>query len=60
LAMTAFIIHKRQIADEDKLIVEEQHRTLARTGESNLVDIASDRARVHMRRIVQRLENTGS
>lgn len=41
---------------EDKLIVEEQHKTLQRTGEANLVDIVSDRARIHMRRIVQRLE----
>lgn len=45
---------------EDKLIVEEQQKTLEKTGENNLVDIVSDRARVHMRRIVQRLENGGT
>lgn len=44
---------------EDKLIVEEQQKTLEKTGENNLVDIVSDRARVHMRRIVQRLEKDG-
>lgn len=44
---------------EDKLIVEEQQKTLEKTGETNLVDIVSDRARVHMRRIVQRLEKDG-
>jgi phenylpropionate dioxygenase-like ring-hydroxylating dioxygenase large terminal subunit len=40
---------------EDKAIVEGQQETLARTGEARLVDITSDRARVHMRRTVQRL-----
>ena len=37
---------------EDKQIVEGQHAMLRRTGEDGLVDIVSDRARVHMRRIV--------
>lgn len=44
---------------EDKLIVEQQQQTLDRTGETGLVDIVSDRARIHMRRIVLRLEKTG-
>ncbi len=41
---------------EDKLIVEQQQQTLDRTGETGLVDIVSDRARIHMRRIVLKLE----
>jgi phenylpropionate dioxygenase-like ring-hydroxylating dioxygenase large terminal subunit len=40
---------------EDKAIVEGQHAMLAKTGDQNLVDIVSDRARVHMRRTVKRL-----
>jgi phenylpropionate dioxygenase-like ring-hydroxylating dioxygenase large terminal subunit len=40
---------------EDKAIVEGQQEVLARTGEDQLVDIVSDRARVHMRRTVDRM-----
>lgn len=40
--------------NEDKSIVEAQQEMLLRTGEDGLVDIVSDRARVHMRRMVQR------
>jgi vanillate O-demethylase monooxygenase subunit len=39
---------------EDKCIVEAQQTMLAATGEGDLVDIFSDVARVHMRRVVQR------
>ena len=35
--------------------MEGQHAMLAKTGDQNLVDIVSDRARVHMRRTVKRL-----
>jgi len=42
--------------DEDKTNRRKSsRRRWARTGEENLIDIISDRARVHMRRIVQRL-----
>ena len=47
---------------EDKAIVEGQQQRLAQTGHEGLVDIASDSARVHMRRTVERLlaeEETG-
>ncbi len=40
---------------EDKGIVEGQAEMLQKTGESRLVDIVSDRARVHMRRTVNRM-----
>jgi phenylpropionate dioxygenase-like ring-hydroxylating dioxygenase large terminal subunit len=40
---------------EDKSIVEGQQAALLRCGEDRLVDIVSDRARVHMRRVAQRL-----
>lgn len=40
---------------EDKGIVEAQAAMLARTGEAGLVNIVSDRARVHMRNTVNRM-----
>lgn len=40
---------------QDKTIVEGQQAKLDETGEDGLVDIVSDAARVHMRRMVQRL-----
>jgi vanillate O-demethylase monooxygenase subunit len=40
---------------EDKAIVEGQQALLTETGESGLVDIASDGARLHMRRTVEKL-----
>lgn len=40
---------------EDKAIVEGQQAVLSRTGEAGLVDIVSDAARIHMRRVVARL-----
>lgn len=40
---------------EDKRIVEAQQAALERHGEGGLVDIVSDAARVHMRRIVTRM-----
>jgi vanillate O-demethylase monooxygenase subunit len=40
---------------EDKLIVEAQQARLSELGDGGLVDIASDSARIHMRRIVDRL-----
>jgi phenylpropionate dioxygenase-like ring-hydroxylating dioxygenase large terminal subunit len=40
---------------EDKRIVEAQQERLAETGELGLVDIATDSARLHMRRVVERL-----
>jgi phenylpropionate dioxygenase-like ring-hydroxylating dioxygenase large terminal subunit len=40
---------------EDKLVVEGQQARLAETGEEGLVDIATDAARLHMRRVVERL-----
>jgi phenylpropionate dioxygenase-like ring-hydroxylating dioxygenase large terminal subunit len=40
---------------EDKGIVEAQSAMLRKTGEARLVDIVSDRARVHMRRTVHRI-----
>ena len=41
--------------NEDKQIVEAQQKTLEATGETGLVDIVSDAARVHMRRAVNRI-----
>jgi len=41
--------------NEDKSIVEAQQENLSRTGEEGLVDIVSDAARIHMRRIVKGL-----
>lgn len=40
---------------EDKIIVELQQRNLDKHGETGLVDIVSDAARIHMRRAVKRL-----
>lgn len=40
---------------EDKAVVEEQQRRLAELGEAGLIDVATDRARVQMRRIVERI-----
>jgi vanillate O-demethylase monooxygenase subunit len=40
---------------EDKTVVEGQQTRLAELGESSLVDIANDAARLHMRRTVDRL-----
>lgn len=40
---------------EDKIIVELQQRNLDKYGETGLVDIVSDAARIHMRRTVNRL-----
>ena len=40
---------------EDKTVVEGQQLRLAELGESGLVDIATDAARMHMRRTVERL-----
>ena len=40
---------------EDKTVVEGQHARLAELGEGALVDIATDAARLHMRRTVERL-----
>jgi vanillate O-demethylase monooxygenase subunit len=39
---------------EDKTVVEGQQARLAELGESGLVDIATDGARIHMRRVVER------
>lgn len=52
----------REIADafsEDKAIVEAQQSMLDVTGETGLVDIVSDAARIHMRRTLERLEQCG-
>ena len=38
---------------EDKRIVEAQQARLSETGEAGLVDIATDGARIHMRRVVE-------
>lgn len=43
---------------EDKQIVEAQQDMLNATGEGRLVDIVSDAARVHMRRTLDRLQQT--
>ena len=40
---------------EDKTVVEGQQLRLAELGEAGLVDIATDAARLHMRRTVERL-----
>jgi phenylpropionate dioxygenase-like ring-hydroxylating dioxygenase large terminal subunit len=40
---------------EDRIMVEAQQARLAEFGETGLVDIASDAARMHMRRLVERL-----
>ena len=39
---------------EDKRVVEAQQARLEETGEGGLVDILTDKARVHMRRVVER------
>ncbi len=39
---------------EDKRVVEAQQARLGETGESGLVDIVTDKARLHMRRVVDR------
>jgi phenylpropionate dioxygenase-like ring-hydroxylating dioxygenase large terminal subunit len=41
--------------NEDKLVVEAQQLALDRHGDEGLVDMVSDSARVHMRRIVNRM-----
>ncbi|TAM07205.1 MAG: aromatic ring-hydroxylating dioxygenase subunit alpha, partial [Pusillimonas sp.] len=41
--------------NEDKVIIEGQQAMLDETGETGLVDIVSDAARVHMRRTVNRM-----
>ncbi|GGX95834.1 Rieske 2Fe-2S domain-containing protein [Massilia dura] len=41
--------------NEDKVFVEEQQLRLDELGEASLVDIVSDRARIHMRRILDRM-----
>lgn len=41
--------------NEDKVIVEAQQASLTENGEQGLVDIVSDAARIHMRRVVKRL-----
>lgn len=41
---------------EDKEVVEGQQATMKELGDSGLVDIVSDRARIHMRRTIERLE----
>jgi vanillate O-demethylase monooxygenase subunit len=41
--------------DEDKQMVEAQQARLSEVGEAHLLDIGSDRARLQMRRAVQRL-----
>jgi vanillate O-demethylase monooxygenase subunit len=41
--------------NEDKHVIEQQQIALARHGEEGLVDTVSDVARVHMRRIAQRM-----
>ncbi len=48
---------------EDKAVIEAQQANLTRFGEAGLIDIISDSARVHMRRIVDRMmarESSGS
>ena len=40
---------------EDKTVVEGQQARLAELGEGALVDVATDAARLHMRRTVERL-----
>jgi len=40
---------------EDKVLVEGQQRRLDELGQDSLVDIASDRARIHMRRTLERM-----
>jgi vanillate O-demethylase monooxygenase subunit len=53
---TEELFHEISIAfNEDKQIVEAQQKTLEKTGETGLVDIVSDAARVHMRRAVIRI-----
>ncbi|TFZ03437.1 aromatic ring-hydroxylating dioxygenase subunit alpha [Ramlibacter rhizophilus] len=41
---------------EDLLVCEGQQKRLERFGESDLVDIASDASRIHLRRIINRME----
>lgn len=41
--------------NEDKGIIQAQQKVLDETGEDGLVDIVSDKARIHMRRTVSRL-----
>ncbi|WP_051236943.1 aromatic ring-hydroxylating dioxygenase subunit alpha [Ottowia thiooxydans] len=53
---TEDLFHEITVAfSEDKGIVQAQQRMLDETGTSDLVDIVSDQARVHMRRTVTRL-----
>jgi hypothetical protein len=40
---------------EDKAVVEGQQTRLTELGEADVVDIVSDVARIHMRRVVDRL-----
>jgi hypothetical protein len=40
---------------EDKTVVEGQQARLAELGETGLIDITTDAARIHMRRTVDRL-----
>jgi phenylpropionate dioxygenase-like ring-hydroxylating dioxygenase large terminal subunit len=41
--------------NEDRAVIEEQQARLSETGEVGLINIRNDAARVHMRRIVQRM-----
>ena len=55
-AATEQLFHEIGTAfSEDKTIVEAQQARLAELGESGLVDIVSDAARIHMRRVVDRM-----
>ncbi len=45
-----------QAFKEDKAVVEEQQAMLTKHGTSGLIDIVSDSARIHMRRIVDRMQ----
>ena len=40
---------------EDQVMVESQQKNLSEFGEKSLINVASDRARVHMRRIVEKI-----
>jgi vanillate O-demethylase monooxygenase subunit len=54
-ATEQFFIQVAAAFMEDKTVVEGQQLRLAEMGESGLVDIATDAARLHMRRTVERL-----
>lgn len=55
-AATEELFNEISIAfNEDKGIIQAQQKILDETGESGLVDIVSDKARVHMRRTVSRM-----